>query len=74
LKNITPEKMNKIRTSYHLLRMYEDKALIVLAAHGIGPEAASRILEVPVKSENELIERILINEIEFARNRRFWGD
>ncbi|MCL4447691.1 MAG: DEAD/DEAH box helicase [Thermoplasmatales archaeon] len=64
--------LRKIRTSYHLLRMYEDKALLVLAAHGIGPESASRILEVPIKSENELLEKILINEVEFAKNRRFW--
>ncbi|MEM0128511.1 MAG: DEAD/DEAH box helicase, partial [Thermoplasmatales archaeon] len=73
IKNVTPEKMNKLRTSYHLLRMYEERALIVLAAHGIGPETASRILEVPVRSENELIERVLTNEVEFAKNRRFWS-
>ncbi|MGC8645784.1 MAG: DEAD/DEAH box helicase [Thermoplasmata archaeon] len=73
MRKLSPEKMNKLRTSYHLLRMYEDRALIVLAAHGIGPDTASRILEVPVKNENELLERILINEVEFAKNRRFWS-
>jgi len=73
VKNMTPERMNKLRTSYHLLRMYEDRALMVLAAHGIGPETASRILEVPVKNERELLERILSNEVEFAKNRRFWS-
>ena len=72
-QKMSPETMRKIRTSYHLLRMYEDRALIVLAAHGIGPESASRILEVPSKSENELLERILVNEVEFAKNRRFWS-
>ncbi|MEM0135943.1 MAG: hypothetical protein QXU18_12095, partial [Thermoplasmatales archaeon] len=70
---MSPETMRKIRTSYHLLRMYEDRALMVLAAHGIGPESASRILEVPSKSENELLEKILVNEVEFAKNRRFWS-
>jgi len=65
--------MRKIRTSYHLLRMYEDRALIVLAAHGIGPESASRILEVPTRSENELLEKVLINEVQFAKNKRFWS-
>ena len=72
-KKMSAETLKKIRTSYHLLRMYEDRALLVLAAHGIGPDSASRILEVPTKSENELLEKILINEVEFAKNRRFWS-
>ncbi len=72
-QKMSAETLKKIRTSYHLLRMYEDRALLVLAAHGIGPESASRILEVPSKSENELLEKILINEVEFAKNRRFWS-
>ncbi len=70
---MSAESLRKVRTSYHLLRMYEERALLVLAAHGIGPESASRILEVPTKSENELLEKILINEVEFAKNRRFWS-
>jgi len=70
---MSAETLRKVRTSYHLLRMYEERALLVLAAHGIGPESATRILEVPTKSENELLERILINEVEFAKNRRFWS-
>ncbi len=70
---MSAETMRKVRTSYHLLRMYEDRALLVLAAHGIGPESASRILEVPTKSENELLEKILINEVQFAKNKRFWS-
>lgn len=73
LENITADTQRKARTAYHLLRMYEEKALMVLAAHGIGPESAARILEVPSKSENELLERILVNEVEFAKNRRFWS-
>ena len=73
MHKMSAETLRKIRTSYHLLRMYEDRALLVLAAHGIGPESASRILEVPSKSENELLEKILINEVEFAKNRRFWS-
>jgi ATP-dependent Lhr-like helicase len=73
IEKMSPETLRKVRTSYHLLRMYENNALLVLAAHGIGPESASRILEVPIKNENELLERILANEVEFAKNRRFWS-
>lgn len=73
IQKMSAETLSKVRTAYHLLRMYEGNALLVLAAHGIGPESATRILEVPVKSENELLERILINEVEFAKNRRFWA-
>ncbi|MCL5407850.1 MAG: Lhr helicase, partial [Candidatus Thermoplasmatota archaeon] len=72
-RKMTAETLKKIRTSYHLMRMYEERALLVLAAHGIGPESASRILEVPTRSENELLEKILISEVEFAKNRRFWS-
>ena len=72
-RKMTAETLKKIRTSYHLLRMYEERALLVLAAHGIGPESASRILEVPTRSENELLEKILISEVEFSKNRRFWS-
>ncbi len=72
IKEMSQDTQRKLNVSYHLLRMYEDKALLVLAAHGIGPETASRILQIPVKSENELLERILQNEVEFAKNRRFW--
>jgi ATP-dependent Lhr-like helicase len=73
IENRIPGTDRKIRTAYHLLRMYEDRALLVLAAHGIGPETAGRILEVPTKNENELLEKILMNEVEFAKNRRFWA-
>lgn len=72
IKDMSPETFRKLNISYHLLRMYEDKALLVLAAHGIGPETASRILQVPTKREDELLEKILQNEVEFAKNRRFW--
>lgn len=72
INEMRPETQRKINISYHLLRMYEEKALLVLAAHGIGPETASRILQIPIKNENELLERILQNEVEFAKNRRFW--
>ncbi len=72
-KKMSPDTRRKITASYHLLRMYEEKALLVLAAHGIGPERASRILEVPSRNENELLEKILVNEVEFAKNRRFWS-
>mgnify|MGYP001626151121 FL=1 len=72
IQEMSQETQRKLNVSYHLLRMYEDKALLVMAAHGIGPETASRILQIPVKNENELLERILQNEVEFAKNRRFW--
>ena len=73
LDPLSKEMFKRVNTSYHLLRMYEEKALLVLSAHGIGPDSASRILQVPVKSEEELLERILLNEVEFAKNRRFWS-
>jgi ATP dependent helicase, Lhr family len=48
------------------------QAIIVLAARGIGPETASRLLEVSYSSDDDMIRSILTAEIEFAKNKRFW--
>ncbi|HLH86591.1 MAG TPA: Lhr helicase, partial [Thermoplasmataceae archaeon] len=56
----------------HLVRERGMKAVMVMAARGIGPETASRLLEVTYGNEEDFIRAILNGEMEFARNRRFW--
>ncbi|WP_393971878.1 DEAD/DEAH box helicase [Oxyplasma meridianum] len=63
---------NRISKNAHLIRERGMQAVIVLAARGIGPETASRLLEVSYSSEDDMIRSILTAEIEFAKNKRFW--
>lgn len=56
----------------HLVRERGMHAIMVLAARGIGPETASRLLEVTYHREDDFIRAILTGEMDYARNRRFW--
>jgi len=70
---LNPEIRSKLMNNFHLLRMHGIKALLVLAGHGIGTETANRILRIPIRNENELLEKILSSEVEFSKNKRFWS-
>jgi ATP-dependent Lhr-like helicase len=48
-------------------------AAIVLAGRGIGAASAGRILRRQTK-DDELLQDILKNEIQYAKNKRFWRD
>ncbi len=56
----------------HLVRERGMKAIMVMAARGIGPETGSRLLEVSYASDEDFVRAILSAEMDFARNRRFW--
>jgi ATP-dependent Lhr-like helicase len=72
-KNYDPAKTRKrVSKNAHLIRERGMQAIIVLAARGIGPETASRLLEVSYSSDDDMIRSILTAEIEFAKNKRFW--
>ncbi len=45
---------------------------MVMAARGVGPDTASRILEVSYLNEEDLIKRLLKAETDFAKNRQYW--
>jgi ATP-dependent Lhr-like helicase len=49
-------------------------AVIALAGRGVGRKAAGRVLAKPYKTEDELLQNILHEEQNYARNRRFWKD
>ncbi len=56
----------------HLLRRHRRAAALVLAGRGIGLTTAARILEIPYRDEEELVKRVLREELKYAKNRQFW--
>jgi ATP-dependent Lhr-like helicase len=55
-----------------LFSTYGYRAVLCMAARGVGPKTAGRILEVVYDDDDELIRRIFSDEVKFARTRRFW--
>ncbi len=55
-----------------LVREFGGRALLVLAARGVGPDAAARILRGHHQDEDALLRDILAAEIDYARTKRFW--
>ncbi|MCL4329383.1 MAG: DEAD/DEAH box helicase [Candidatus Thermoplasmatota archaeon] len=62
----------RVSRNAHLIRERGFQAIMALAAHGIGPETAIRLLEVSYINEEDFMRAILNAEMEFAKNRRFW--
>ncbi|MEM0448396.1 MAG: DEAD/DEAH box helicase [Methanomassiliicoccales archaeon] len=48
------------------------KALLCLAARGVGPDAAARILSGFHEEEDDFLRDILMAEVNYARTKRFW--
>ncbi|MGA1866723.1 MAG: DEAD/DEAH box helicase [Thermoplasmatota archaeon] len=55
-----------------LFSSYGYRAVMCMAARGVGPKTAGRILEVLYNDDEELVRRIFQDEVKFARTRRFW--
>jgi ATP-dependent Lhr-like helicase len=62
----------RIVKNAHLVKERGIYAIMVLSGRGIGPETASRLLEIRHQNEDDLIRAILNSEMEYAKNRRFW--
>ena len=64
-----------VRTAYtsaELLTHYGERALLSLAARGIGPDTARRLLARPYRSDAEFLTEVLKAERSYARTRSFW--
>jgi len=59
-------------TSAELLATYGERALLCLAARGIGPDTARRLLARHYRDEDALLAEILRAERSYARTRAFW--
>jgi ATP-dependent Lhr-like helicase len=64
--------LRRLSKNAHLVRERGMQAVMVMAARGIGPETASRMLQVSYLSEDDFIKAILTGEMDYAKNRRFW--
>jgi len=62
----------RIVKNAHLVKERGIYAVMTLSGRGIGPETASRLLEIRHQNEEDLIRAILNSEMEYAKNRRFW--
>jgi ATP-dependent Lhr-like helicase len=72
---LTPEEEKEWLSAWRaagLIQNYGRKAGIVLAARGVGPTTATRILRTYMTKEDDLYLRILKAEREFERTRMFW--
>ena len=68
------KRRRQMQTSASLVAAHGARALLALAARGVGPDTAGRILSRQQASEEELLKDILAAEVLYARTRRFWGD
>jgi len=64
--------IRKIMKSANLVMSYGKKAVLALAARGVGPENAGRILSMQYEDEDDFLAAILAAEVRFARTKRFW--
>ncbi len=67
-----PMLKKRLAKNAHLVRERGIQAVIAMAAHGVGPETAQRILTTSYLEEDDFIKAILGAEIDYAKNRRFW--
>jgi ATP-dependent Lhr-like helicase len=74
LKLSTEEKIrwNRAWKSASLVQTAGKRAILTMAARGVGPVIASRILRKPVHNEAEFYSEILKAEREYQRTRLFW--
>lgn len=74
-KKLTKEEQQILKegiSSANLVLTYGTKALLVLAARGIGPETAKRILSKKYDTEYQLIKEIVEAERKYVRTHPFW--
>lgn len=73
--SISPETESLVRTGYtsaELLAHYGERALAALAARGIGPETARRLLARHYRDDDAFYTEVLRAERAYARTRAFW--
>jgi len=74
-KRLTAEERKRFEAAVmaaELFSSYGYRAVLCMAARGVGPKTAGRILEVLYDDDDELVRRIFRDEVKFARTRRFW--
>ncbi len=72
LTNEEAKKFERVRRTADLFLVYGKKAVICLAAKGVGPNTATRILARYHKNEDDLLKDILAAERTYLRTKRYW--
>lgn len=67
------QRRQRLQTSAALVAAHGRLAVLALAARGVGPDMAGRLLARQPAGEEELLKDILAAEVLFARTRRFWA-
>ncbi|EQD29241.1 DEAD/DEAH box helicase domain-containing protein [mine drainage metagenome] len=70
-----PVPENAVRAGYtsaELVAHFGERALYALAARGVGPETARRLLQRLYRNDDEFLTEILRAERHYARTRSFW--
>lgn len=73
--DLSDEERKELQKYYKLAdlaRIYKKKAVMALAARGIGHQKAGRILAKQHQDEDDFLRDILAAEIQYARTKRFW--
>ncbi|MFW6083042.1 MAG: DEAD/DEAH box helicase [Thermoplasmatota archaeon] len=73
--NLSSDEKKQLQKYYKLAdlaRVYKKRAVMALAARGIGHQKAGRILAKQHHDEDEFLREILSAEIQYARTKRFW--
>jgi ATP-dependent Lhr-like helicase len=66
------KRFERLRMTGDMFLVYGNKAVLCLAAKGVGPQTASRILAKYHKSEEELMRDILEAERIYIRTKKYW--
>ncbi len=67
------EELRKYQMSAGLVLTYGKKAVMVLAARGVGPQTASRILAKDARGDGTLFRDVLEAEKNYIRTRMYWS-
>ncbi|MFO7619150.1 MAG: DEAD/DEAH box helicase [Thermoplasmata archaeon] len=74
-KSPTPEEkkaIKKMMKSANLVMTHGKRAVLALAARGVGPDTAGKILAMHFEDEDDFLAAVLAAEVNFARTKRFW--
>ncbi len=67
------KEMARLATSANLVADHGERALLALAARGVGPETAGRILAKQAEGHDAFLRAIMEAEINYAKTRQFWS-
>jgi ATP-dependent Lhr-like helicase len=66
------KELARLATSANLLADHGERALLALAARGVGPDTAGRILARQSEGGDAFLRAVMEAEITYAKNRQFW--